>query len=183
MKDLSLHILDIVENAIEAGARKVRIFVEENVKKNILFIKIEDDGIGMDKKTATEVLDPFFTTKRSKNVGLGLPMLAQSAREAEGDLRIESEKGKGTTIIAEFKYDHIDRRPLGNLVDTLLAIIATTGQEVEIFYEHKKNDKSFAFDTIDIRKGLNGIPLNNARILNYIRKSMIQGLKDIGTLT
>jgi anti-sigma regulatory factor (Ser/Thr protein kinase) len=180
MKDLSLHILDIVENSIEAGAQRIEVTVNEDTEKNSLVLEIEDDGKGMDKTTLSAALDPFFTTKKSKRVGLGLSLLAQSAQEAEGSFDVMSKKGKGTSIRAQFKHDHIDRKPLGNIVDTLIAIIATDAQNVDIVYRHRKNNKSFVFDSRAVKQSLNGIPINSTPILNYVRNNLIKEFKNIG---
>jgi len=112
MQDLSLHILDIIENSINAGAKRVEIMINEDLEKDILSIEIKDNGEGIDRETLEKVLDPFYTTRTTRRVGLGLSLLSQSAKEAEGDISIKSEKGVGTAVHAYFKHSHIDRRPL-----------------------------------------------------------------------
>jgi anti-sigma regulatory factor (Ser/Thr protein kinase) len=180
LQDLSLHVLDIVENSIDAGAKKIEIIIEENTKKNMLVLKIKDNGKGMAKKTLSKVLDPFYTTKKTRRIGLGLSMLAQATREAEGSFDIKSKKGQGTTIIAKFKYDHIDRKPLGNMVETLIALIASNGLNIDFVYKHIKNGRDFVFDTKYLKKELNDVSINNPEVLNILRKSISGGLKKIG---
>jgi signal transduction histidine kinase len=118
MEDLSLHILDIVENSIRAKAKKVEIKILEDKEKDLLILEIKDDGEGMTEEVQKKALDPFFSTK-NKRIGLGLPLLAQSAKEAEGSLEVKSKEGKGTSIKATFKLSHIDRKPLGKIDETI----------------------------------------------------------------
>ena len=127
-----------MENSIEAGATRIRIVIDENIKKNLLKIKIEDNGKGMGKKTLKRVLDPFYTTKTVRRVGLGLSLFAQTVKEANGKMEIKSKIGKGTVVIAQMNYNHIDRKPLGNTCDTIMALIGTKGSEIDFVYEHKK---------------------------------------------
>lgn len=125
MEDLSLHILDIVENALRAGARHVMIRLTQSTKEDRLVLEVIDDGEGMDEEAVKQSLDPFFTTKPGKRVGLGLPLLAQAADEAGGRLEVESAPGKGTTVTAIFRLSHIDRKPLGNIEETVHCLKAT----------------------------------------------------------
>jgi signal transduction histidine kinase len=124
MEDLSLHILDIVENSIRANAKNIRIEITENLCRNTFILKVSDDGTGMDKNVLGKAIDPFFTTKDGKKVGLGLSLLAQSAEEAGGNLKVESEPGKGTCITATFQIDHIDRKPEGDINETIRCLKA-----------------------------------------------------------
>ena len=123
MEDLSLHILDIAENAIAARAKRIEISVVEEPREDRLTIEIQDDGIGMDEEVSQKAVDPFFTTRSSRRVGLGLSLMAQAAQEAGGSLRIESELGKGTKVTATFQYHHIDRKPLGSMVETMMTLL------------------------------------------------------------
>jgi signal transduction histidine kinase len=125
MEDVSLHILDIVENALRAGAKNVAIRLAVGRSKDQLVLEIADDGEGMDEETRRRALDPFFTTKQGKRVGLGLPFLAQAAEETGGKLEVESAPGKGTKVTATFGLSHIDRKPLGNIAETLHCLQAT----------------------------------------------------------
>jgi anti-sigma regulatory factor (Ser/Thr protein kinase) len=170
MEDLSLHILDIAENSIAAGATKIRIKIIEDVKKNLLLIEIKDNGKGMDENTIKMAQDPFFTTKSNKRVGLGIPFLAQSAREAMGNVSIKSKKRKGTTITAAFKYNHIDRKPIGDIEKTLIVLIAGN-PEVDFVYEHKRNGHIYYLDTTEIKKKLKGILTNQHEVIKIIKDS------------
>ena len=125
MEDVSLHILDIVENALRAEAKNVVIRLAQEKRADRLVLEVTDDGEGMDEKTRRRSLDPFFTTKRGKRTGLGLPLLAQAAEETGGTLEVQSAPGKGTKVIATFGLSHIDRKPLGDIEQTLHCLKAT----------------------------------------------------------
>ncbi|MDP3011476.1 MAG: HAMP domain-containing sensor histidine kinase [Candidatus Hydromicrobium sp.] len=151
MEDLSLHILDIVENSIRAHAKKIEIKIIEEKKKDLLTIEIIDDGKGMDRKTLKNVLDPFFTTKNTRKVGLGLSLLAQSAEESGGSIEIESKPGQGTKVKATFGYSHIDRKPLGDVHESLKVLI-TANPDINFIYEYQKDDVGYRLDTKEIKK-------------------------------
>ena len=119
MEDLSLHIMDVVENAITGGATVVIIRVEEDPVGNELTIAIQDNGEGMDMDQVEQALDPFYTTKQDKRVGLGLPMFRQSAVESGGSMDVISKPGVGTVVQAVFGLDHPDRKPLGDIEGTV----------------------------------------------------------------
>jgi len=125
MEDVSLHILDIVENALRAEAKNVVIRLAQEKRADRLVLEVTDDGEGMDEETRRRSLDPFFTTKRGKRTGLGLPLLAQAAEETGGTLEVQSAPGKGTKVIATFGLSHIDRKPLGDIEQTLRCLKAT----------------------------------------------------------
>lgn len=125
MEDVSLHILDIVENALRAGAKNIVIRLAQRKQADRLVLEVIDDGKGMNEETKRRSLDPFFTTKQGRRVGLGLPLLAQAAEEAGGTLEVESAPGQGTRVIATFGLSHIDRRPLGDIQKTLYCLEAT----------------------------------------------------------
>lgn len=138
MEDLSLHILDVVENSIRAKSANVKVRLYENTAEDLLVLEVIDDGEGMDEIDKMKCLDPFYTTKEGKNVGLGLSFLGQSAEETGGTLTIESEKGRGTRITATYNLSHIDRRPFGDLEETVRCL-KMTHPEVNIIYEYLKN--------------------------------------------
>ena len=146
MEDLSLHILDIVENSIRAGAKEVEIRIEENVAKDCLEIEISDDGTGMDQATIEKALDPFFTTKTVRKVGLGLSLFREAARAAGGDMTVQSKPGKGTSVRATFQHSHVDRQPLGDLVKTL-EILIIANPDVRFRYYHRENGEEHRFDS------------------------------------
>jgi signal transduction histidine kinase len=151
MEDLSLHILDIVENSIAACAKKIEIKIIEEKKRDLLSIEIIDDGKGMDERTLKNVLDPFFTTRNTRKVGLGLPLLAQSAEETGGSIKIKSKPGQGTKVKATFGCSHIDRKPLGDVHESLKVLIAAN-PEVNFIYEYQKGNVDYHLGTKGIKK-------------------------------
>ena len=146
MQDLSLHILDIAENATRAGGKKIIIKIIEDKIKDTLNLSIEDDGKGMDKETAEKVMDPFFTTKNGKKIGLGLSLLAQAAQQTGGELKIDSEQGKGTKVTAVFRISNIDMKPIGNIVETMTALVSAN-PTTQFILDYKIGDDSFYFDS------------------------------------
>jgi signal transduction histidine kinase len=124
MEELSLHVLDIAENSIAAGAKRVEIRIEEDPAADWLTIEITDDGAGMTEEQLQRATDPFFTTRTTRRVGLGLPLLQQAALAAGGDLQIHSAPGRGTQVTARFRYSHLDRQPMGDLRSTLMTLAA-----------------------------------------------------------
>ena len=153
MEDLSLHILDIVENSIRAHARKIEIKITEDKKRDLLDIEIIDDGEGMDESTIKNVLDPFFTTRNTRKVGLGLPLLAQSAEESGGSVKIKSKPGKGTKVRATFGYSHIDRRPFGDIGKSLKVLIVAN-PDIDFIYDYKKNGASYHICTKELKNDI-----------------------------
>ena len=180
MLEISLHILDIVENSTRAGAKTVYIDIIEDTAKDILSLKIRDDGSGMSEDVLNKVIDPFFTTKTVRSVGLGLPMLAQAAERAEGRFTIESKGGKGTRVAADFKLSHIDRQPLGDIAGTLVTLIAGN-EDVDLIYRHAHNGKEYILDTREIKKEIEDIPINHVAVSEFHQESYQEGLKEIGS--
>ena len=124
MRDLSLHLLDILDNCITASATRVEILVREDRERDLVEMEISDDGVGMDRDAIARAADPFYTTRPGKRVGMGLALLAQAAREAGGGISIDSRPGGGTRIRASFRLSHPDRKPLGDLDGTVDAMRA-----------------------------------------------------------
>ncbi len=151
MEDLSLHILDVVENSIEANASKIGIKIIEKNSKDLLVIEIKDNGRGMNKETINKVLDPFYTTRTTRKVGLGLSLLAQAAKESNGDFEINSKPGVGTEVKASFQYSHIDCKPIGDMNDTLVTLIISH-PEIDFIYEYQNEDESYILDSNKIKK-------------------------------
>jgi Histidine kinase-, DNA gyrase B-, and HSP90-like ATPase len=180
MLELSLHILDIVENSTRAGAKKVFITLIEDTARETMSLEIRDDGAGMTEETISKVADPFFTTKTVRKVGLGIPMFAQAVESTDGKLTIESRAGEGTRVAAEFKLHHIDRQPLGDMGSTLVTLIAGN-TDVEFIYRHRHDGREYLFDTRDIKKEIENVPINHADVLNFIRKHIHEGLHEIET--
>jgi anti-sigma regulatory factor (Ser/Thr protein kinase) len=178
MEDLSLHILDIAENSITAGADRIEIMIREDSTADLLILEVRDNGKGMDEELLRMVSDPFFTTKTVRKVGLGIPLLKQAAEESGGRLTISSEEGKGTIISAEFRPSHIDMKPIGDIGATIMVLIAGN-PELTIVLEYNKDSRTFRFDTDDIKAELEGIPINLPLILERIKEGINRGIREL----
>jgi hypothetical protein len=171
MEELSLHILDIVENSIAAKADKIEIRIREDKKKDLLSIVIIDNGTGMDKETVRKALDPFYTTKKVRRFGLGLPLLSEAAKAANGRLSVKSKVGEGTRIKADFQRSHIDRQPLGNIGQTIETLVIGN-PEIDLIFVHKKNNQRYRFDTKKLKACLEETPINSLAGIRMIRKDL-----------
>jgi hypothetical protein len=179
MLELSLHILDLVQNSLRARATEVKIRIREDLKKDLLTIAVDDNGQGMPPEIVKKVTDPFFTTRTARVAGLGVPLLKEATERCGGRLEIHSEEGKGTQIIASFQLGHLDRAPLGDMGGTLAVLIAGN-PEVEFFYDHRVDDRGYRLDTREMREVLGTENLEDASLFAFIQQDVQQGLKEIG---
>lgn len=175
MRELSLHILDIVQNSIQAHATEILIQVNISTAQDQLFIKIADNGRGMPREMAERVLDPFVTSRTTRRVGLGLPLFKAAAERCEGGLTLHSEEGRGTIVDAVFRFSHIDRAPMGDIVSTLVTLIQGS-PDVDFIYEHSYDREAYLFSTRDLRHELGEVPLNHPLVLDFIADEIREGL-------
>lgn len=178
MKELSLNILDLVQNSLTAGAKNVTIEIKESVKEDILFIRISDDGSGMDEAFLNRVTDPFVTTRTTRSVGMGIPLFKMQAEMAQGEFLITSEKGKGTELWATFSLSHVDRLPLGDIVGTMIVLIQGS-PDVDFVYIRQMDSDRFEFRTKEIREAVGGVSLSEPEILSWIREYITQEEKRV----
>lgn len=180
MEDLSLHILDIAENGVRAGASLIEIEVIESPSKNILEVVVRDNGRGMTQDEREKALDPFYTSKpeRKKKIGLGLPLLRQSAQETGGELEISSEQDKGTVIRATFEYDHIDRRPLGDMAATIMTLVIGN-PTVDFVFKNRYENMSFEFDSREAKRELDPLPLWHPEVARELERLIREGLAEL----
>lgn len=178
MRELSLHILDIAQNSIAAKATEIEIRLTVSNVEDRLEIEIEDNGSGMTEEMAERVLDPFVTTRTTRKVGLGLPLFKAAAEQCEGDLTIESEPGKGTLVKVSFRFSHIDRVPLGNIVSTVVTLIQGN-PDTDFLYLHRYDDQEYDLSTKILREELDEVPLNHPMVLAFIAKDMAEGLEGL----
>jgi hypothetical protein len=176
LRELSLHLLDIAENSIAARATIIRMMVEENTFIDRLRLTVEDNGIGMDKEMAAKVTDPFVTSRTTRKVGLGIPLLKEAAEASNGSLELWSEKGQGTRICVEFQRSHIDRMPLGNLAETYRSLVISS-PEINWLLGYRFDDYEFLYDQKEVRDGLGDIPFSDPAVIRYIRQTFEEGLK------
>ena len=167
MQELSMNILDIAENSVKAGALLILVLLEYTDDKRLI-LTIEDNGKGMDEETVKKVSNPFYTSRTTRKVGLGIPFIKMAAEMTGGSFMIESKVGAGTNVKAEFFYEHIDMMPLGNIGETLSALISTN-ETIDFRYSVKCNGNEFVLDTKEIKDLLGGVSLNNAEVAVFIR--------------
>lgn len=178
IKDISLFILDIVQNSIRAESKNIEIIINENKKENTLLISIIDDGKGMDEKALKKVEDPFYTTRTTRKVGLGIPLLKLSAEMTQGKFEIKSQKGVGTKIFVEYQYEHIDRPPLGDVTETIITLIMLNS-DVDFLYKYIYNRKEFLLCTKEVKKILDGANINDFKIIDWIKDYINEGVNNI----
>lgn len=178
MEDLSLHILDLAENALNAGATRIAISINENIPGDRLTIGVSDNGRGMSAPARRRAFDPFFTTQK-KRTGLGLPLLAQAARQCDGAVTLVTAPGRGTRVRARFRYAHIDRQPLTKMAETIM-ILVLGNSEVAFRYRHRRNDRIFLFASDRFWEGRRrGIP-DHPRVIGELQQTLQTGLARIG---
>ena len=173
MKELSLNILDVAENGIKAGADLTEILITE--EGSILTLTIKDNGCGMNEEQVKAVTDPFYTTRTTRSVGLGVPLLKMAAEQTGGSFEIKSKTAEaapeahGTEVKATFHTDHLDFTPLGDVISSLLTLIQGH-PETDFYFCHEKDGKSAALDTREIRTVLEGVPLNTYDVIKWMEE-------------
>ena len=164
-----MNVLDITENSVRAGASLISISVDVDEEADRLTIVIEDNGCGMTREQVEHVEDPFYTTRTTRKVGLGIPFYKMAALSTGGEFSIESQPGKGTRVVTSFGLSHIDRMPLGHINGTIHTLI-TFNTNIDFVYSYSFNGKSFTLDTRQFRQILDGVPLDNPEVSRYIKE-------------
>jgi hypothetical protein len=175
LRELSLHLLDIAENSIAAGASEIRVTVIEDTNSDLLQMSVQDNGKGMDAEMATRVIDPFVTSRTTRKVGLGIPLLKEAAEACNGFLAIESAFGKGTLLIVQFQRSHIDRMPLGDVSETFLNLLVAN-PSIHWIFKYKFDNREFLLDDAEIKDTLQGVPMTEPPILSYLRELVETGI-------
>ena len=175
MRELSLHILDIAENGITAGAGCIQILINENRIEDLLTIAITDNGRGMPAEKLKNPTDPFITSRTTRRVGMGLSLLAAAAQRCDGRLAIETEAGRGTRVTATFRYTHIDRAPVGDMAATITTLIMGNPQ-IDFVYRHIIDAEEFMLDTRDLKEGSNDSLLTDPGLLHRLTQSIRNSL-------
>ncbi|MDN5316244.1 MAG: hypothetical protein PWR08_368 [Thermoanaerobacterium sp.] len=176
MKELSLYILDIAQNSLKAGAKNVKIELDIDHSKDLLTVIVDDDGCGMEKEFLQKVFDPFTTTRKERKVGLGLSLFKELAQQCGGDAKIESKKGIGTHVEGTFKISSVDLIPIGDIPSTIISLIISDS-DVNISFVLKVDEKIFKFDTVEIKKVLDGVKISEPSVLKWLREYLIENLK------
>ncbi len=178
MKDLSLHILDILQNSISAEASLIQLHIEEDLSKDKYLIRFIDNGKGMNDEMLAKVADPFTTTRTTRKVGLGLPLIKQNAERTGGYVSIRSKTGKGTEVEVLFKPQNIDMLPTGDLAGTI-SLTFTSHPEIEFIYTHTTPTGQFELNTKEIKKTLGTVPINTPQVVLFIKELIEENLKEI----
>jgi hypothetical protein len=179
MREQSLHILDVLVNSLEAGATCIELTIEEDLTTDRLTITVRDNGRGMDEAQLSRILDPFYTTRKVRHVGLGLPLFKAAAERCNGNLTVTSQPGQGTTVQAIFQHSHIDRAPLGNLTGTLVRFVVSAKCDMHYVHRVSKTEdeeaRVFEFSTADIKAELGGAPLTHIAVQQWLHKFIAEG--------
>ncbi len=178
MRELALHLLDIAENSVAAGARNITIAVVEDVTHDRLRLQVIDDGRGMDAETVAHVVDPFFTSRTTRKVGLGLPLLKAAAEACAGFLTIDSTVGVGTTVTVEFQRSHIDRMPLGDYAGTCFSLLIAV-PEVHWVFRYRVGEQEFVLDDAPLKQELEGISFTEPEVIAYLRAILNEGISGL----
>jgi hypothetical protein len=175
VEDICFHIVDMVENSVAAGADTIDVLIFESVKENLIRLEVRDNGRGMDRKTVENAMDPFYTTKEFKKVGLGIPLLKASAQVCHGDLRIESRPGEGTTIRAWMEKGHIDCPPLGNVTETILGLLVSFDDR-NLRFVYQNDLASFSLSTAEIRRQAGDLHFSHPDIFRFLKRYLNEKL-------
>lgn len=169
MTEISLNILDVAENSVRAHASLIEITVAANTQSDTLTVMIKDNGCGMTKEQAENAADPFFTTRTTRKVGLGIPFFKYAAESTGGSFTIDSTPGAGTTVTAVFGLSHIDRMPLGDMTSTIHTLIVYH-QQIDFLYTYCMDERSFTLDTREFRQILGDVTFDQPEVSSYIRE-------------
>jgi hypothetical protein len=171
MKEIALHIMDISENGIAAGANVIEILLNEKRLENSFILTIKDNGRGIPPEILNRVTDPFYTSRTTRRVGLGLSLLKAAAERCNGKFELSSIPGKGSQVKASFEYNHIDRAPVGDIANTL-GIMIMGNPDIDFVYKHIINGEDFEIDTREIKKELEGISISDPEVIQYLMKTI-----------
>ena len=171
MRDLSLHLLDLTMNSIRAKATLIEIKFIESKKNDQLIMVIKDNGCGMSQKMLEQVKNPFFTTRTTRKVGLGIPLLMAMSSRCEGDVFIQSEIGVGTEVRSTIKLSHIDRPPFGEIHNTIASLIYLE-PNIDFIYEHQNDELDYLFSTQLVKEVIKDLPINHQEVMNWINKEL-----------
>lgn len=178
MKTISDHVLDIVQNSVRASATLIEIIVNEERKNNLYTLEIKDNGCGMSREVLEQAANPFFTSRNTRKVGLGLPLLKQNAEAAGGSFQISSEPGKGTDVRAVFQLEHLDRPPLGDIWNTWF-LTMLSNPEIRLVYQHKTPEGSFELDSKEVAEMTEGVSLQQKEVREAILELIKNNLDEI----
>jgi anti-sigma regulatory factor (Ser/Thr protein kinase) len=173
MTEISLNVLDAVQNSLRAGADFIQITVCIDSKAETLTLSVTDNGCGMTAAQLRKAEDPFYTTRTTRAVGLGLPFIKQAALLTGGHLHITSKPGMGTALMAVFGLNHIDRMPLGDMAAAIHSLVICH-ITVDFLYCYQVDNEGFTLDTREFREILKDIPFYSPEVSTYIREYLVE---------
>ncbi|MDX9773212.1 MAG: ATP-binding protein [Bacteroidales bacterium] len=180
MKEIALHIMDIAQNSVRATASEIRISVDESPATDTFTLTITDNGIGMDAEAQRRATDPWFTSRTTRRVGLGLPLLQMNATLSGGAMKIDSVPQKGTTVTATFGYSNIDRPPLGDISGTI-ALLILSNPSINIVYTHIFDSRAWSISTQEIKDTLGEEAVTDLMIVRSLKEIISENLRDIAS--
>jgi hypothetical protein len=181
MKELSLHILDIIENSVGGGATRIEVNIVTDEIPGLLEIYIVDNGRGMDQKTLSQVTNPFFTTRTTRKIGMGLSLLKQQAEQTNGRFELESEPGKGTKVYASFTIDHFDRQPIGDLAGVIINC-SVSYLNIDILLNIKTLEGAYLFSSGEVKEILADVPVNSPEVILLLKEMINTNIKDMNMI-
>ncbi len=180
MRELSLHILDIARNTLEAGATELDIEVCEALAEDRLTLALRDNGRGMDPTTLAQAMDPFYTTRTTRRIGLGLSLLRATCERCEGQLAIQSRPGEGTRVAGSLRLSHLDRPPLGDM-GAVMQALACEAEQIAVRYRHVVDGRTFELDTAQLKEELEEVPLASPSVLRWLGTHVNAQLRVVGS--
>ena len=179
MKELAMHVYDLMENSTAANAKNITLTIRDDKAANLYDFTIVDDGKGMSPEMLARVTDPYTTSRTTRKVGLGLPLIKQNTERCNGGMTLQSAVGKGTTLHFWFEHDNWDRPPMGDLAGTIVMLCAAH-EETHIVFRHLTNHGEYTFDTAEVKEALGGESMNDVHIMQYLKEMIQENLREIG---
>ncbi|MGN0033899.1 MAG: ATP-binding protein [Candidatus Limimorpha sp.] len=178
MRELSLHVYDLLENSIAANATVIELIIKDSLKENIYSFTINDNGRGMSPDFLARVTDPWTTTRSTRKIGIGLPLIKMNSENCGGGMDIQSEPNVGTTLNFWFQHDHIDRPPMGDISGTIV-MLSSQYQNIRFIYRHITDVGEYTYDTDEVKEALGGMSMQDITIMKYLREMIDENLKEI----
>ena len=173
-----MHVYDLMENSTAANSTEVKLTIRDSLKDNIYAFTIEDNGKGMTPEFMAKVTDPYTTSRTTRKVGLGLPLIKMNTENCGGGMKLQSEVGKGTRLDFWFQHNHWDRPPMGDLAGTIVMLCAAH-EDIHIIYKHITDEDEFVFDTNEIKEALDGMSMNDVKVMGWLKDMVQENLEAI----
>ena len=178
MKELAMHVYDLMENSTAAGAKDVKLTIVDSLKNNDFHFTIEDNGKGMSPEFLARVTDPYTTSRTTRKVGLGLPLIKMNTEKCGGGMKLTSEVGVGTRLEFWFEHNNWDRPPMGDLPGTLVMLLSAH-EDIHFVATYRTDESEFVLDTDELKEALDGMSMNDIHIIGYLKEMIAENLKEI----